>query len=77
MAVDLIDPRPDLRAATPRQKDAFVRDGYLVIPGVLSRAENDTITEAMDRIHRRENLESASPDPTKCRSSRKARSSST
>ena len=38
MTIELLYPRPELRTATPRQRDAFHRDGYLVLPGVLERS---------------------------------------
>lgn len=63
MAIELLYPRPDLRAATTRQRDAFVRDGYLLLPGVLTGTEIDRLTAAVDRIHRRENLDGPDPDP--------------
>jgi ectoine hydroxylase-related dioxygenase (phytanoyl-CoA dioxygenase family) len=63
MTIELLYPRPELRVATARERDAFHRDGYLVLPGVLDGAEVDRLTRAVDRIFRRENLDSADPDP--------------
>jgi hypothetical protein len=65
MTIELLYPRPELRTATPRQHDAFHRDGYLILPGVLQPAEIDRLTAAVDRIYKRENLEGANPDPTR------------
>ena len=63
MAIELLYPRPELRVATARQRDTLHRDGYLILPGVLTKTEIERLVGAVDRIYRRENLERATPDP--------------
>lgn len=65
MTVELLYPRPPVTALTPRQRDSFARDGYVIVPGVLRPAEIETLVAAVDRIYRRENLESTNPDPAR------------
>lgn len=36
---------------TPEERERFERDGYLVLPGVLSPAEVDRYAGALDRVH--------------------------
>ena len=53
MSVELIYPRPPLRAIDQDQLDQFRGDGYLLFPGALGADDLARIAAAVDRIHTR------------------------
>jgi hypothetical protein len=65
MAIELLYPRPPLTTISQGQRDQFTRDGYLLFPGVLPRADIDRLLPEVDRLYEREIMQSDKPDPTR------------